>query len=94
VKILTEKKPEYGNGVAAKLITIPGALALLSLTLSLVLPALIPVAAFFFLALVYFAYARYRFSRQGGYPIVTRLERGGPSKEMAGPCFLIKNPLN
>jgi hypothetical protein len=66
VKILTEKKTEYGNWVSPKLITIPGVLVLLSLALSLLLPALIPVAAFFFLALVYFAYARYRFSRQGG----------------------------
>jgi SAM-dependent methyltransferase len=61
------EKPHYGNWVSAKIIFIPGALTLAFLILSLifVLPLLI-ASAVFFLAFVYFVYARYRFSPKGG----------------------------
>lgn len=61
------EKPHYGNWVSAKMIFIPGALTLAFLILSLifVLPLLI-ASAVFFLAFVYFVYARYRFSPKGG----------------------------
>lgn len=61
------EKPHYGNWVSAKMIFIPGALTLAFLILSLifVLPLLIACAVFF-LAFVYFVYARYRFSPKGG----------------------------
>ena len=61
------KKPEYGNWVSAKLIYIPGAVAFLFLILSFVLPVLIIiVTVIFFVPAVYFSYARYKFSPQGG----------------------------
>jgi len=61
------EKPHYGNWVSTKMIFIPGALTLAFLILSLifVLPLLI-ASAVFFLAFVYFMYARYRFSPKGG----------------------------
>lgn len=61
------EKPHYGNWVSAKMIFITGALTLAFLILSLifVLPLLI-ASAVFFLAFVYFVYARYRFSPKGG----------------------------
>jgi SAM-dependent methyltransferase len=60
------KNPEYGNWVAARLVYIPGAIALLFLGGALAFPALIIGALFFFVPCVYFAYARYRFSERGG----------------------------
>jgi len=66
VRKLIANKPEYGNWVSAKLIYIPGALTLVFLGFSVVLPALLIGTVLFFLPVVYFAYARHRFSRRGG----------------------------
>jgi SAM-dependent methyltransferase len=60
------KKPDYGNWVPAKLIYAPGALGLVFLGLSFLLPVLMIVALLAFAVLAYFAYARYRFSSPGG----------------------------
>ena len=68
-KVLRElgaQKADYGNWVSAKLVYIPGAIALLFLGFSIVLPALVIGAVIFFLPFVYFAYARHRFSSRGG----------------------------
>ncbi len=61
------ERPHYGNWVSAKMIYIPGALALVFLILSLIfaLPLLI-MSGLFFLVFIYFGYARYRFSPKGG----------------------------
>jgi ubiquinone/menaquinone biosynthesis C-methylase UbiE len=61
------EKPNYGNWVPAKLIYIPGTLTLTFLVLSIVfaLPLFV-ISLLFFLLLLYFAYARYRFSSRGG----------------------------
>lgn len=63
---LISKKPDYGNWVSVKLIYIPGAITLVFLGVSVVLPALLIGAVLFFLPFVYFAYARHRFSHKGG----------------------------
>jgi SAM-dependent methyltransferase len=60
------QKADYGNWVSAKLVYIPGVIALLLLGFSIVLPVLIIGAVIFFLPFVYFAYARHRFSSRGG----------------------------
>jgi len=62
----TKDELNYGNWVSAKLVYIPAVIALFFLGLSIVLPVLIIGAVIFFLAFVYFAYARHRFSRRGG----------------------------
>ena len=88
------EKPHYGNWVSAKMISIPGALTLAFLILSLIfaLPLLIACAAFF-LAFVYFAYARYRFSPKGGNIqsrlqdlLVDRLEWDGNGRALDIGC--------
>jgi SAM-dependent methyltransferase len=60
------QKADYGNWVSAKLVYIPGVIALLFLGFSIVLPVLVIGAVIFFLPFVYFAYARHRFSTRGG----------------------------
>ena len=59
-------KLDYGNWVSRKLLYVSGGLGLGFLGLSLVLPVLAIVAAFFLVAFAYFAYARYLFSSTGG----------------------------
>jgi SAM-dependent methyltransferase len=66
VRELGVQKADYGNWVSAKLVYIPGVIALLLLGFSIVLPVLIIGAVIFFLPFVYFAYARHRFSSRGG----------------------------
>ncbi|MFN2150044.1 MAG: class I SAM-dependent methyltransferase, partial [Anaerolineales bacterium] len=63
---LTATKPEYGNWVTKKLIFGTVAMSILFLGLSLLLPILAIVAAFFFLSSAYFLYARHQFSPRGG----------------------------
>lgn len=60
------QEPEYGNWVSNKLLYASGILALVFGGVSFPAPMLIPVALFFFLSFIYFAYARYRFSPRGG----------------------------
>ena len=63
---LKATKPDYGNWVSLRLIYIPGAVGILFLVLSFLVPVLI-VGAFLFIAVsAYFAYARYQFSPRGG----------------------------
>ncbi|MGB7572751.1 MAG: class I SAM-dependent methyltransferase [Thermodesulfobacteriota bacterium] len=59
-------KPDYGNWVAKKFIYIPGVASLVFFGLALLVPYLVIPAGLFFLVSIYFAYARYRFSPQGG----------------------------
>ena len=63
---LAAEKADYGNWVSAKLVYIPGAIALIFLAFSILFPVLVIGAILFFLPFVYFAYARYRFSPRGG----------------------------
>lgn len=63
---LTATKPEYGNWVSKKLIYGTLAMSILFLCLSLLLPILTIVAAFFLLLFAYFLYARHQFSPRGG----------------------------
>jgi len=60
------EKPNYGNWVSTRLIYIPGVVCLIFSGLALILPFLIVVAALFLFVSLYFAYARYLFSPQGG----------------------------
>ena len=62
----TTTKPEYGNWVTKKLIYGTLAMSFLFLGLSLLLPILTTVAAFFLLSSAYFLYARHQFSPGGG----------------------------
>ena len=59
-------KPEYGNWVSKKFIYIPGVISLVFFGLALLVPFLVIPTGLFFLVSVYFVYARYRFSPQGG----------------------------
>jgi len=63
---LVAEKADYGNWVSAKLVYVPGVIALLFLGFSIVLPVLVIGAVIFLLPFVYFAYARHRFSARGG----------------------------
>jgi ubiquinone/menaquinone biosynthesis C-methylase UbiE len=63
---LPSNKADYGNWVSVRLLYIPGLTTILLATLSLVVPMLLAVALLPLLCFVYFAYARYRFSPQGG----------------------------
>jgi SAM-dependent methyltransferase len=58
--------PNYGNWVSTRLIYIPGMVGLLFLGEAIRIPFLVVVAALFLLISLYFAYARYLFSPQGG----------------------------
>jgi len=66
VRELGGEKANYGNWVSAKLVYIPGVIALLFLGFSIILPALLIGSLIFFLPFVYFACARHRFSTGGG----------------------------
>ena len=63
---LAADRADYGNWVSAKLVCIPGAITLLLLGSSIVLPVLVIGAVIFFLPFAYFAFARHRFSSRGG----------------------------
>jgi len=69
---MCEPTPDYGNWVSKRLLCVCGLMGALLLGLSLVHPAFIIGAAFFLLSFVYFLYARYKFSPQGGN-VQTRL---------------------
>lgn len=58
--------PVYGSWVNKKLIYVPAVLCLVMLGLAFFVPALAILAFLFLLTAVYFAYARYLFSKQGG----------------------------
>jgi SAM-dependent methyltransferase len=58
--------PDYGNWVSKKFIYVPGVLTLLLTGLSFRLPVFYVPALLFLLITAYFAYARFRFSPQGG----------------------------
>lgn len=60
------KGPNYGNWVSTRLLYMPGALAILFATLSLLFPWLATLAAIFLIFFAYFAYARWAFSPGGG----------------------------
>lgn len=60
------EKPEYGNWVPKRLIYIPGVVGVVFLGLVLLFPILVIPATLSFFVSVYFAYARYLFSPQGG----------------------------
>ena len=62
---MEEKRPEYGNWVSARLVLVPGVLALLLGGSAVFLPPLGIAAGFFLLVSAYFAYARYAFSPRG-----------------------------
>lgn len=69
---MCEPTPNYGNWVSKRLLCVCGLMGALLVGLSLVHPAFIIGAAFFLLSFVYFLYARYQFSPQGGN-VQTRL---------------------
>jgi hypothetical protein len=62
----TLQKANYGNWVSTQLLLVSGVLCLIFTGLAFLLPWLGIIVAFFFLWLIYFAYARYMFSLQGG----------------------------
>ena len=59
-------QPNYGNWVSTRLIFVPGVMALIFAGLAIPFPFLAVIAALFAVASLYFAYARYLFSPQGG----------------------------
>lgn len=60
------EKPNYGNWVSKRLVYAPVMVCLIFIGLAIIFPFLIAVAALFSLVSLYFAYARYLFSPQGG----------------------------
>ena len=60
------EEPNYGNWVSMRLICVPGVVGLISMGLAMMFPFLVVVAALFLFVSLYFAYARYLFSPQGG----------------------------
>ncbi len=86
-------KPDYGNWVSAKLIYVPAAISLVFLVLSFIFPVLVIGAVVFLLPFVYFVYARYRFSSQGGNIqsqiqdlVLNRLDWNGDGKALDVGC--------
>jgi len=59
-------KPDYGNWVSKKLVYIPSLVGLVFLGLALLFWVLVIPAVLFLLVSLYFAYARYQFSPNGG----------------------------
>jgi ubiquinone/menaquinone biosynthesis C-methylase UbiE len=59
-------QPNYGNWVSKRLIFVPGVMALIFAGLAIPFPFLAVIAALFAVVSLYFAYARYLFSPQGG----------------------------
>jgi SAM-dependent methyltransferase len=66
MKQTSAEKPNYGNWVSNRLIYMPGVVCLIFLGLAIMFPFLMAVAALFLCVSLYFAYARYLFSPQGG----------------------------
>ena len=60
------EKPNYGNWVSTRFIYVPGVVSLIFMGLAIMFPFFIVVAALFLFVSLYFAYARYLFSPQGG----------------------------
>jgi SAM-dependent methyltransferase len=60
------EKPNYGNWVSTRFIYVPSVVSLIFMGLAIIFPFLVVVAALFLLMSLYFAYARYLFSPQGG----------------------------
>jgi len=60
------EKPNYGNWVSTRLIYVPGVVSLIFMGLAIIFPFLLVVAALILFVSLYFAYARYLFSPQGG----------------------------
>jgi ubiquinone/menaquinone biosynthesis C-methylase UbiE len=60
------KKPEYGNWVSMRLITLPSTVGLVLMGVAILFPPLLVIAALFLLLAFYFMYARYLFSPRGG----------------------------
>jgi SAM-dependent methyltransferase len=60
------EQPNYGNWVTMRLIYIPGIVSLIFMGLAVIFPFLAVVAAILLFVSLYFAYARYLFSPQGG----------------------------
>lgn len=63
---IKDNNPQYGNWVSTKFIYIPCVLGLILLGFSFILPVLIIPAGFFLITLIYFLYARNKFSSTGG----------------------------
>lgn len=61
-----EKRPNYGNWISRKVLYLIGVLGIFCLLLSVVFFVLIVGAVLCFAGFIYFAYAWYRFSPQGG----------------------------
>ena len=60
------QKPDYGNWVTKRLISVPFAIGLLFLVSTFLFLFLVILAVLFFLVAAFFAYARYKFSPAGG----------------------------
>jgi SAM-dependent methyltransferase len=60
------QKPDYANWVSTKLIYAPGALGLVFMGLAILFPFLVVIGLLLLFIALYFAYARYFFSPQGG----------------------------
>jgi SAM-dependent methyltransferase len=93
VSKLKAEKPDYGNWVSMKLLYFSGAVGVLLLGLSFLFLTLIGGAVFFILMFVYFAYARYQFSPQGGNVqaqiqelVMTRLDWDGEEQALDVGC--------
>lgn len=63
---LKAEVPDYGNWVSARLLYIPATMSIILAGISWIIPVISVAAVIFFLCFAYFAYARYRFSPQGG----------------------------
>jgi SAM-dependent methyltransferase len=62
----SESEAKYGNWVSAKFIIVPAFLSILFGGLALIIPALGLLGGFFFVCMIYFAYAHRQFSPKGG----------------------------
>jgi len=71
---LAGRRPDYGNWVSKNLVYWPLAIGIVFAMLAFLYLALIIVAIVFFLASLYFAYARYKFSPRGG-DVQTKIRR-------------------
>lgn len=66
MKQSSAEKTNYGNWVSTRFIYVPGVISLIFMGLAILFPFFIVVAALFLFVSLYFAYARYLFSPQGG----------------------------
>lgn len=60
------EKLNYGNWVSTRFIYMPGIVSFIFMGLAIIFPFLVVIAILFLFASLYFAYARYLFSPQGG----------------------------